>query len=54
MSKEYKQTIKYYHILILSIILSPLLIINSNFTVEKRNKEKLNIEADRKFKKILF
>ena len=54
MSKEYKQTIKYYHILLLSIILSPLLIINSNFAVEKRNKEKLNIEADRKFKKILF
>ena len=54
MSKVYKQTIKYYHILLLSIILSPLLIINSNFAVEKRNKEKLNIEADRKFKKILF
>ena len=47
-------TIKYYHILLLSIILSPLLIINSNFVTEKRNQQKLNIEAGKKFQKILI
>ena len=47
-------TIKYYHILLLSIILSPLLIINSNFVTEKRNQQKLNIDAGKKFQKILI
>ena len=57
MSKEhnkYNQTIKFYHILLLSIILSPLIVINSNYVIEKRKKEKLNVEADRKLKKILI
>jgi len=57
MSKENNKnqpTIKYYHILLLSIILSPLLIINSNFVTEKRNQQKLNIDAGKKFQKILI
>ena len=57
MSKELsknKQTIKYYHILLLSIILSQILIINSNYVVEKRNRKKLNLEADKKWKEIVF
>ena len=46
--------VKHYHIIILSIILCPILIINSNIALKKRNQEKLNQEANEKFERILF
>ena len=49
-----KLTIQFYHILLLSIILSPLLIFNSKFATRKREQAKLNIEADKKFERILY
>jgi TolA-binding protein len=52
--KDFIINIKFYHILLISIILSPLIIINSNNALNKRNKEKLNKEADIKFKKLIY
>ena len=52
--KGFNLNLKYYHIMILSIILSLLLIINSNNAKNKRINEKLDKEADSKFNKILI
>ena len=52
--KEFNQSIKYYHIILLSILLCPLLMINSNYKVKKRIEEKLNQNAIQKFDRILF
>ena len=57
MSKKDKklcEKIKSYHILLLSIILCPLIMINSNYAVEKREEEKLYEEASKKFERILM
>ena len=53
-NKNIKSKIKYYHIIILSILLCPLLIINSNKMQEKRAQEKLNKKADETFRKIIM
>ena len=52
--KDFIINIKYYQILLISIILSPLLIINSNNVLNRINQEKINKEADIKFNKIIF
>ena len=52
--KEFHQKIKFYHIILLSIILSPLLILNSKYTTGKRTKEKMNKEAEKKFNKLIY
>ena len=39
--KEYTPNLKYYHIILISFLLCPLLILNSNIENNKRNKEKL-------------
>jgi TolA-binding protein len=52
--KDFIINIKFYRILLISIILSPLIIINSNNALNKRNQEKLNKEADIKFKKLIY
>ena len=52
--KDFIINVKYYHILLISIILSPLIIINSNNALNRRNQEKLNKEADIKFKKLIY
>ena len=57
MSKKDKiliEKIKYYHIILLSIILCPIIMINSNYAVEKRNEQKLYKEASKKFERILM
>ena len=51
--KQFYQKIKFYRIIFISIILSPLLILNSKFTANKKTQEKLNKEAEIKFNKIL-
>ena len=51
---DFSLNIKYYHIILISIILSPLLITNSNNVLKKRNQEKLNKEAETKFNQIIF
>ena len=53
-NKNIKSKIKYYHIILLSILLCPLLIINSNKMQEKRAQEKLNKKADEAFRKIIM
>ena len=53
-NKNINSKIKYYHIIILSILLCPLLIINSNKMQEKRAQEKLNKKADETFRKIIM
>ncbi len=40
-NKKLSQKIKVYHILILGVILSPLIIINSNYVNNQRAEEKL-------------
>ena len=52
--KEINKRIKYYHIILLSILLCPLLMINSNYKVKKRTEEKLNQNANEKFERILY
>ena len=52
--KDFIINIKYYQILLISIILSPLLIINSNNVLNRINQEKIDKEADIKFNKIIF
>ena len=47
------QKIKYYHILILGLILSPLIIINSNYVNNQRDEDKLYKEKSRLFDKII-
>ena len=53
-NKNITSKIKYYHIILLSILLCPLLIINSNKMQEKRAQEKLNKKADEAFRKIIM
>ena len=45
--------IKAYHILILGVILSPLIIINSNYVNKQRAEDKLYKEKSRLFNKII-
>lgn len=45
---------KSYHLFLLSIILCPFLILNSNYVNKKRLENKLNEEAKEKFDKIIF
>ena len=52
--REKNFEVKHYHIIILAILLCPILIINSNIALEKRNLEKLNQEANEKFERIVF
>ena len=52
--REKNFEVKHYHIIILTILLCPILIINSNIALEKRNLEKLNQEANEKFERIVF
>ena len=52
--KGFYRNIKYYHLMLFSIILSLLLIINSNNAKNKRIDEKLDKEAEIKFNKILI
>ena len=57
MAKEqqnFGSKIKYYHILILGCILSPLIFINSNHVNSKRAEEKLNEEKRNLFDKIIY
>ena len=49
-----KHKIKFYYILLLSIILCPLLIINSNRELEKRRKEQLAKESEGALKQRFF
>ena len=51
--KKLSQKIKYYHILILGCILSPLMFINSNYVNNQRAEEKLNKEKSRLFDQII-
>ena len=52
--KKLSEKIKAYHILLLSIMLCPLIMINSNHAVEKRKEAKLYAEASEKFERILI
>jgi hypothetical protein len=40
-SNKFNPKLKYYHIILISIILSPLLILNSNSLNKQREKEKI-------------
>ena len=51
--KKMSQKIKYYHILILGLILLPLIIINSNYVNNQRAEDKLYKEKSRLFDKII-
>ena len=51
--KKLSQKIKYYHILILGCILSPLIFINSNYVNNQRAEDKLYKEKSRLFDKII-
>ena len=51
--REIKTKLKYYHIIFLSILLCPFIIINSNSVNNQRNIEKLNQEKKEKFERIL-
>jgi len=53
-NKKLSQKIKVYHILILGVILSPLIIINSNYVNKQRAEEKLYKEKSRLFNKIIL
>ena len=53
-NKKLSQKIKVYHILILGVILSPLIIINSNHVNNQRAEEKLYKEKSRLFNKIIL
>jgi len=52
-SNEFVPKLKYYHIILISILLCPLLIINSNSINKKRGKEKL-IKENEKFMRKLY
>ena len=57
MSKEQKSfnyKIKYYHILLLSILLSAFLIENSNYEVKKRTDKKIRNDLDKKIKRFFM
>ena len=51
--KDFYPKLKYYHILIIGCLLSPLLILNSNLVNKKRSKEKLNKEKSKLFDTII-
>ena len=53
-NKKISEKIKIYHILILGVILSPLIIINSNYVNNQRAEEKLYKEKSRLFNKIIL
>lgn len=50
---KFIQKLKPYHIILLACILSPLLVINSNYANKKRAREKLNLQKKRLFDKII-
>ena len=52
--KKFTPRLKSYHLFLLSIILCPFLILNSNYVNKKRLENKLNEEAKVKFDKIIF
>ena len=52
--KKFTPRLKSYHLFLLSIILCPILILNSNYVNKKRLENKLNEEAKVKFDKIIF
>ena len=52
--KKFIPRLKSYHLFLLSIILCPFLILNSNYVNKKRLENKLNEEAKEKFDKIIF
>ena len=51
--KEFVSKYKYYHTIILGLILSSFLILNSNYVNNQRAQNKLNIEKSRLFDKII-
>ena len=51
--KEFTSKLKYYHTIILGLILSSFLIFNSNYVNKQRAQNKLNIEKSRLFDKII-
>ena len=51
---DYNTNLKFYHILILNLFLSILLILNSNYVSSQRKKEKMNKEKDILFNKIIY
>ena len=53
-NKKLSQKIKAYHILILGVILSPIIIINSNYVNKQRAEDKLYKEKSRLFNKIIL
>ena len=52
--KEFVSKYKYYHTIILVLLLSSFLIFNSNYVNNQRAQNKLNIEKSRLFDKIIF
>ena len=52
--KDFTQKIQFYHIIILSCVLSLLLVLNSNYDNIKREKNKLNKEKTQLFNKIIY
>ena len=52
--KDFTQKIQFYHILLLACVLSPLLVLNSNYVNIKREKNKLNKEKNQLFDKIIY
>ena len=52
--KKFTPRLKYYHLFFLSIILCPILILNSNYVNKKRLENKLNGQAKVKLDKIIF
>ena len=52
--KKFTPRLKYYHILLLAVLLCPIIIINSNLVNKKRLENKLNEEAKEKFERILI
>ena len=52
--KDFFQKIKYYHIIILACVLSPLLVLNTNYANIKREKNKLNKQKAQLFDEILY
>ena len=51
--KEFVSKFKYYHTIILGLILSSFLMFNSNYVNNQRAQNKLNIEKSRLFDKII-
>ena len=52
--KDFIQKIQFYHIIILACVLSPLLVLNSNYVNIKREKNKLNKEKSQLFDTIIY